>query len=239
MGLRKNIVFIHIPKAGGTSVRSFIAKHVDKQDIFPEDQLHHFPRFENLDVAKPMLFMSHLGYDFARSADADAFVLLRHPIERLLSLYSYAINPGKNVPIISPDLVKGMSLTDFFRSQQPEIRMNIDNTQSWQIASGYSARHRTLRIDNGATMERIIAQAKRNLDDAAIVGTLENINDFYSGVSMYFSGKFSKGLQKIQNASKNRVMWHDLSKKEKGLVESHAAEEWAVYCYAKAIAVQT
>lgn len=233
MSLQKNIVFVHIPKAGGTSVRKFISAQVDESDIYPQPQLHHFPRFQDIDVAKPSLFLSHLGYDFVRAAEADAFVLMRHPIERLLSLYSYARHPGDNVPIITPELVGGMSLTDFFTSTIPAVRMNIDNAQTWQIASGYAARHRQLRLNNGATIERILIQAKRNLDKSAVVGTLENMAGFYAGIANYF-GREDAGIpEKAANVSEKRVVWNDLSDAEKALVDSCVAHEWEVYDHAK------
>ena len=234
MTLIRNIAFVHIPKAGGTSVRGFIAGHVDPLDIFPEGRLHHFPRFDSLAVERPMLFMSHLGFDFVRRAQADAFVLMRHPVERLLSLYSYAMHPGKNVPIIGKHVVEGMTLADFLTSDRPEITMNTDNAQVWQIASGYSDRHRKLRLGNGATMERITKQALKNLDDCAVLGVLEDIDAFYGRISAYFVEDKPREGPGQRNASEKRLRWADLTPAEKVLLESRVTEEWVLYERAKA-----
>ena len=236
MSLSKNVVFVHIPKAGGTSVRNFIKAQVAKEDIFPEVSLHHFPRYENLDVSRPMLFMSHLGFDFVRAAQGDALVLMRHPIERVLSLYSYAIHPGKNVPIIDPKLVSGMTFEEFFTTSNKSVRMNVENAQVWQIASGYSFRHRELRIANGVTMERLIVQAKGNLDRSVVVGTLEEMPNFYRAIAHYFGNENSKFPQHISNVSEKRIHWSDLSKEQKSLVETCVADEWPVYDHARALA---
>ena len=56
--LDRNVVFMHIPKAGGSTVRSFIADHVDADQVFPQDQLHHFPSYESLKTRRTMLFLS-------------------------------------------------------------------------------------------------------------------------------------------------------------------------------------
>jgi hypothetical protein len=233
MKITKNIVFVHIPKAGGTSLRLFIAGNVDPNHIYAQDSLHHFPRFETLETDRPMLFMSHLGYDFVRDADADAFVMVRNPIERLLSLYSYAVYPGKNVPIISTKLVQNMSLTEFLTSERPEITMNVHNAQTWQIASGYGARHRMLRLRNGATLERIGLQALKNLEDAAVVGALDDVDGFYKRIAQYFGNDGPIEPQETRNISQKRVLWTDLSDSEKAIVESCVNEEWAVYDRAK------
>lgn len=235
MTLLKNIVFVHVPKAGGSSVRNFIARQVDRADIFPESELHHFPRYERLETRSPQLFMSHLGFEFVRAAQADSLVLMRHPIERLLSLYSYSQHPGGNVPVISPAITSGKSVLDFFTSDHPAIRMNIDNAQTWQIASGYSARHRELRLKNGATMERITAQAIRNLEDFKVVGTLEEMTSFYHAVAAYFGNAAAEIPDGVQNRSQKRVLWEDLSAPEKAAIERCVSDEWAVYDAARSL----
>lgn len=235
MKLSKNVVFVHVPKAGGTSVRNFIKSQVAEECIFPEERLHHFPRYDKLDVEGPTLFMSHFGFDFVKAADADAFVLMRHPVERVLSLYSYAVHPAGNVPIINPKLVTGMTLDEFLTSSTEAIRMNIDDAQVWQLASGYSARHRELRIANGATMERLILQAKANLDRSAVVGTLEDMPGFYRAICRYFGKSDAVPPRSASNISEKRVRWADLSADQKSMVEACVSHEWPVYDHAKAL----
>ncbi|WP_372886610.1 sulfotransferase family 2 domain-containing protein [Shimia sp.] len=235
MTLSKNIVFVHVPKAGGSSVRSFIARQVNRDDIFPETELHHFPRYERLEPRAPMLFMSHLGFEFVRAAQADCFVLMRHPIERLLSLYSYSQHPGGNVPVISPQISSGKTVLEFFNSDHPAIRMNIDNAQTWQIASGYSARHRELRLKNGATMDRISAQAIRNLGEFQVVGTLEDMPGFYRSVAAYFGNHDADLPDRVQNKSQKRVLWKELSEAEKTAIERCVSDEWALYDAARSL----
>ena len=236
MKLSKNIVLVHIPKAGGTSARNLIRSQVAEECIFPEASLHHFPRYENLHVNGPTLFMSHLGFDFVKAADADAFVLMRHPIDRVLSLYSYAVHPGENVPIISPKIVKGLTLDEFFMNSSEAIRMNIDNAQLWQLASGYSARHRELRIANGATVERLILQAISNLERSSVVGTLEDMPEFYTAIGRYFGKNDLAPPPSAANISEKRVRWTDLSTDQKLMVEACVSYEWQVYDHARALA---
>ena len=173
-----------------------------------------------------------------KAADADAFVLMRHPVERVLSLYSYAVHPAGNVPIINPKLVKGLTLDEFFMSSIDAIRMNIDDAQVWQLASGYSARHRELRVANGATMERLILQAKANLDRSSVVGTLEDMTGFYKAIGRYFGTEHVAPPRSAANISEKRVRWTDLSADQKSMVEACVSHEWPVYDHAKALAAE-
>ncbi len=139
--LERNFVFLHIPKAGGSSTRDFFKGVFPARCMYPEPRLSHFPLYSDLNVAAPRLFMSHLGYRFAREAEAISATLMRHPVERLLSLYSYSVDPGKNRQLIG-GLPPGMSLLDFLNSDRPQVQMNVDNAQCWQLGCGYSVQER-------------------------------------------------------------------------------------------------
>ena len=233
--LDRNVVFMHIPKAGGSTVRSFIADHVDADQVFPQDQLHHFPSYESLKTRRTMLFMSHLGYHFVRDGNADPITLLRHPVERLLSLYSYTRNPGKFIPVIDPSFAKGKTLTQFFQSEEPQIAMNVRDAMTWQLASGYHAPHRNLVRARGIEDSDVQQRAIRTLRRCVVVGVLEDLPRFYDAVDEFF-GKKAPRPSKVVNASRDRIRWADLTAEEKAAVEDNVQMDWVTYDKAKALA---
>ena len=234
--LDRNVVFLHIPKAGGSTVRSFIADHVDADRVFPQDQLHHFPSYESLKTRRTMLFMSHLGYHFVRDGNADPITLLRHPVERLLSLYSYTRNPGKFTPVINPSYAKGKTLVEFFRSEEPAVYMNVRDAMTWQLASGYHAPHRKAIQSRGIEGSDVQQRAIRTLRRCVVVGVLEDLPRFYDAVDDFF-GKTAPRPSKVVNASSDRIRWTDLNAEEKAAVEENVRMDWVTYDKAKALAV--
>lgn len=223
--LEKNFVFMHIPKAGGSSARGFLKSVFGEATVYPEIDLHHFPPYSKVSSSQPMLYMSHLGFQFAENADAIKATLLRNPVERILSLYSYSVNPGKGMPVIGgvePD----MSLAEFLRSERPEIMMNVRDAQTWQIGYGYSAEQR--KSFEYSSDRDILEQAVDNIGQIDYLGVIERLELFQQKVIDDFSSKISIE-RSVANRSVKRLHYSDLSSEEKQLLEQYLEKDMTLY----------
>ncbi len=227
--LQSNIVFLHIPKAGGTTVRDALRDMVPSACVYPEAPLNQGPTFASLKTDKTYLFMSHFGYKFCADANAAGITMLRHPIERLLSFYSYYKNPGRGMPLLEKSMVGDLSIVEFFKSDHRAIRMNVENSQTWQVAWGYQPRERRAFTDQ----DHVSVVALRNLRQLKVVGTTERLNDFFVNVARMVGAGHAISAPVTANITENRLQWSDLSAEEKSAVEACVELEWVLYDEAK------
>lgn len=139
--LDKDFVFLHIPKAGGSSLRRFFSILFGQSSVFPEPKIEKTELSSLLNPGRPKVYMKHIDYVNLPDTPMYKATMLRHPVERLLSVYSYSINSGKQSPLIG-GIDPNMSLLEFLGSEKPAIRMNVRNAQTWQLGYGYHTRER-------------------------------------------------------------------------------------------------
>jgi hypothetical protein len=157
--LDDNFVFLHIPKSGGTSVTELLFALMGP--VYPRDKLFGYPEFSEIDPpGNPSLFISHFGYNFYRGSGGYCMTVMRDPVERILSLFSYWKNPGNKMPPGDP-LPDDMTLEEFLASDRQDIWTNVRNAQTWQIAFGLDVktRHRL----GGIKAFELYDVAKKNL----------------------------------------------------------------------------
>ena len=91
---KKNVLFIHVPKTGGTSIEAFLQTHA-------EPALHNRGRKLLKPVKssflEPSLAMQHFHGDMLEAMFPSgffdyAFMVVRHPLQRLISEYGHARN---------------------------------------------------------------------------------------------------------------------------------------------------
>jgi len=212
--LKEKIAFLHIPKCGGNSITSAIYdryKTLDPKNQFRSafidanaslktveifdgtdpfsDDFHNVLKFREYLL---VYFMSqnaspfiHGHFSFSNLAYENygheyAFVtVLRDPVERWISSYFYNKYRHKN------DLNIQEELSIYLES--PRARSN-----------GYEyVKKLTGRIDRGRdyTNADAIAEAKKNLDKFAVVGRLEDLDEFKVKFHARFGVKLQIGLQ--------------------------------------------
>lgn len=131
-------VFLHIQKTAGTSIREMAARAYGNRNVISHgdyDQL-------GFEACKLVPFVSgHFGFAFCREfmSDRFSFVFLRHPEQRLLSLYRFLQTQD---PAVSPmaKIAQENDLLGFLEPAHGEVHWStVWNHQTLQLAQGYGA----------------------------------------------------------------------------------------------------
>jgi hypothetical protein len=177
----KKIVFLHIPKTGGTSIHDFLVTQIDKQQICPE-------RFNNLntlpkdDISKYIFFSGHYDIDSINNIAGDklVFTFFREPKARILSLYyfwkSHKTDIIEKNNLTGPKIAKSLGLLEFLRCREPEIIATIDNYMVRVLAGKMFC-----GIDGSFlhTKETMIIKSIDSINNMHTFGILEKMNESY------------------------------------------------------------
>lgn len=119
------IVFIHIPKTAGSSLRNAIESSYTSKLIAPYENIFNLEKAVHLDYK---LFRGHFGYQDAQIIPgAKEFItVLRDPVERVISLYNYWNkvskyyngSPETDLNYDGVMLAKKATLTDFINTKK-------------------------------------------------------------------------------------------------------------------------
>ncbi|MDO6965804.1 sulfotransferase family 2 domain-containing protein [Rhizobium alvei] len=182
--ITENFVFVHVPKAGGTSITETLFELVDESQWYPREKLFGYPLFREVPPAdEPNLYISHFGYNFFRGSGGNCMTVLRDPVERILSLYSYWKNPGGRMAPGDP-IPPDMTLEQFIESDRPDIRMNIDNAQTWQLA--FSLDVATRERLAGIYPVELLSIAQANVKSCVVAGVIERPWQFLLQLADFF-----------------------------------------------------
>lgn len=123
------IIFLHIPKTGGTTFRNILTS------IYPDAKIHtHFDQKKTIDLAcKIKEFDLICGHFYAQpiaQSQGTFLTILRHPAHRIASHYYYALRSPNHY---LHDIVKSyrMTLEDYAMSG---LSLELDNDQTRMLA---------------------------------------------------------------------------------------------------------
>lgn len=135
-----NVVFLHIPKAGGTTFRNILAVNFPPEQCCPEWH-NRLNRFSKEEIASFKLFSGHFDRASCDSIpDPKVFVtMMRDPKRRIISTYnfwrSHTMTYIKREGLEHCRIAKTSSLEDFLCSKHPAVRGAVDNTTVRQLGS--------------------------------------------------------------------------------------------------------
>ncbi len=155
-----SIVFLHIPKAAGTTLQQIIRKQYRSHEgvFYHHQRIHNFFRLPEDQRKKIKIFTGHFSFGLhvhQYLAHPTAYVtILRNPVERVISTYFYILRtPGHT----HYQTTKNLSLYDFVKNGVSQI--GIDNGMTrllCGIKDGAS-------IPFGECTEAMLESAKTNL----------------------------------------------------------------------------
>lgn len=173
----KTLIFLHIPKTGGTTLRTIIDRQYKPGEflIIEGARSGNFPRKvkeiteERLKSIKIMAGHMDVGIHEYLSFPATYFTLIRDPVDRLVSLY-YFIKRKKADRHHQLLLESNITLKDFVLSG---IRNNFNNGQTRVIAGA-----KYIDTEYGKCSKEMLEAAKDNLHKYfSIVGTTERFDE--------------------------------------------------------------
>ncbi|MGB7521950.1 MAG: sulfotransferase family 2 domain-containing protein, partial [Spirulinaceae cyanobacterium] len=167
----ESLLFLHIPKAGGSTLTTILDKQYQKQEVYKIRELKDLDILNNADKKSKNQFKVITGhFPFGLHEDllqkCSYITMLREPTERLISLYYYirsSVEHRLHQQIVS----KQMTLEEFVSSG---ILETTDNCQT-RLISGQ------MEVEFGCASQEMLAMAKDNLQKMAVVGILENLDE--------------------------------------------------------------
>ena len=117
----KILVFLHIPKTAGTTLKTILLRHYRPAHVFRfYDEEHHVSLLSELkrrlkDGPRVTMILGHMGWGIHKFIDhpVEYVTVVRHPVSRVISLYQHIA--GKSSHPLHAE-VSRMSLDDFVRS---------------------------------------------------------------------------------------------------------------------------
>jgi len=99
----KNIIFIHMPKAGGTTLHEIIEREYwyMRENTYTVQRFRHLPDFLSMpqeEKNKIKLLKGHIPYGLHEHLKGESvyFTMLRNPLNRIFSAYHYIISKPKH-----------------------------------------------------------------------------------------------------------------------------------------------
>jgi hypothetical protein len=193
----RKLVFLHLPKTGGTTLHHHFSAHFAPEEICPErfSKLHEYPR-EQLDRYR--YFAGHFNFDQLRLIPGPLFIVtvLRDPMKRLMSSYLFwkrhtaeaAARPGMD----GPALARALPLSEFLKHPNHQVQDSVNNTMTRYLAGQVTVNaDLTYRYYAGCaalpvTELEVLHRALGNLLAIDVVGVTSNLEDVYAKVALAY-----------------------------------------------------
>lgn len=126
------LVFTHIPRTGGTTIRSILSRYLENRTFI--DSFSGFSFMTDSELNGNEFIATHCGYGIFNRINKEhkRLVVLRDPVERIVSHYYYLRDIDENISY-SSYYAKNLPLIEFIKQQNPAVQTGINNTQTWHL----------------------------------------------------------------------------------------------------------
>lgn len=154
----KTLVFVHLQRCGGSTLNNLLDLHFHNREILRAHLLHResdqvkgiaghtgAPLVLGRDVSGYRLITGHNNLTDVQALAANPVFItfLRHPVDRVVSLYDYwrshTAEYAEKHGLQGPLLARRLSLAEFVESEEPEARYNVGNGMARQLLGGLVA----------------------------------------------------------------------------------------------------
>lgn len=226
------LIFVHILKAAGTTLNHLLEVQFAPQESFATSSTQRYPGntlndFEALDkeqLAKIRLLNGHMGFGLHRHLPRPAVyvTMLREPVERVLSHYSFDRTLAGS-PVYEYLQSGEMDLKGYVRYYADAAEM--DNLQTRMIAGNWHKR------GFGPCSPQMLEEAKRNLRDRfAVVGLAEHFDASYLLLKRHFGWRTT--FFKRRNKTRKRIYRDEISTDELDTILQHNQYDLQLYAFA-------
>ncbi|MGB6301523.1 MAG: sulfotransferase family 2 domain-containing protein [Rivularia sp. (in: cyanobacteria)] len=234
--IHSNLIFLHIPKAAGSTLLNIVRRQYNSESIFsidgtnPIESMKKFKQLPKHEREATPILMGHMyfgAHEFLPQPST-YITMLRDPIERIISFYYYVLrNPDHNHHNLITS--KNLGLKDYVKSG---IGKQLDNGQT-RLLSGIDA----LDIEFGNCSEEMLERAKLNLKKYfTVVGITENFDESLLLMKSKLNWKKSI-LYTKNNVTKKRPKKLDVSQVDLREIEKLNEFDLEIYRYAKELLI--
>jgi hypothetical protein len=224
------LVFVHIPKTAGISLREVLLERYDEARRFrilhPADDLAKLAALTQEQRGRLDLIEGHMYYGVHQLIGRECryMTMLRDPVERVLSCYSY-VRENDWHHLYDRIARGGMSLADCLRDS---VSIELDNHMVRTLAG-----QQYIHLPFGHVAPAMLEEAKSNLSTFAAVGLCEEFDQSLALFARTFGWRGAK--PRLSNATRGRVRREELDDQTVALVESHNALDRELYAHARSL----
>lgn len=196
----KPFVFVHIPKAAGTTLREIICAEINPRQRLNIDDISRIAYAPDEWLNSHDFISGHFGVSLLRRLKAGCRVItmLRNPLARTISQYKYIKELSEQAETSNAyaAFLRGRSLKDILSDQNDARVTNwFRNTQTWSLVSDYQYQYRIHHMPD----DEVLAIAKENLEKMDFFGLVEAMEESLSGLNAVFGWNIN-----IQEAARVR-----------------------------------
>ncbi|PLY14739.1 MAG: hypothetical protein C0631_09445 [Sedimenticola sp.] len=199
----KKIIFLHIPKTAGTSLKKIIRSQFDSDSIFhlypPVTTEKHISLNEKINRIE--LIHGHLYFGIGQQLDIDAdyFTFLREPVARVLSFWNHQ-NKFETGALFN-EVKNGLTLQNLILSH----RIPQTNNHMTRILIGNTLPHMLDGKNNAIFDRKYLDQALSNIENCfKFVGFMEHFETSVGQMLKVFNWKYGSELPILNRLNSNQ-----------------------------------